>query len=165
MAAITHKGNPVVTAGNLPEIGSKASDFKLTKSNLSDFSLEEFAGKKIILNIFPSIDTGTCAASVRRFNKEASDLDNTVVLCISRDLPFAHRRFCEAEGIKNVVAASSFRDDSFAKSYSVTMLDGPLAGLFSRAIVVINEMGMVTYTEQVPEIAQDPNFEAALKAL
>ncbi|MCU0430906.1 MAG: thiol peroxidase [Cytophagaceae bacterium] len=164
MASITFKGNPVKTSGSLPAAGSKAPDFLLTKTNLSDFGLQEFAGKKVILNIFPSLDTGVCAASVRRFNKEASSLDNTVVLCISKDLPFAHKRFCETEGLANVVSASSLRNDSFEKSYQVTMQDGPLAGLFSRSVVVIDEKGLVTYSEQVPEITQEPNFEAALQA-
>lgn len=165
MADILHKGNPVHTAGNLPAVGSKAGDFKITRTNLSDVGLKDFAGKKIVLNIFPSVDTGTCAASVRKFNKELSALENTVVLCVSKDLPFAHRRFCEAEGLENVVPASVMRDDSFTKSFPVTILDGPLAGLLSRSVVVIDEQGIVKYTEQVQETTQEPNYEAALKAL
>jgi thiol peroxidase len=165
MASITHKGNLIETVGNLPKVGSSAPDFKLTNTNLSDFGLTEFAGKKVILNIFPSLDTGVCAASVRRFNKEVSALENTVVVCVSKDLPFAFRRFCELEGLNNVISGSSLRDDSFGSGYQVTIQTGLLAGLFSRAIVVIDEKGIVTHTEQVPEIAQDPDFEAALKAL
>jgi thioredoxin-dependent peroxiredoxin len=165
MAQITLKGNPVRTSGALPALGSQAPDFKLTKTDLSDVSLKDFAGKKIVLNIFPSIDTGVCAASVRKFNQEAAGLRNTAVLGVSRDLPFAHNRFCGAEGIKNVVTVSELRDASFGTAYGVRMADGPLAGLLSRAVVVIDESGKVIYTEQVPEIAQEPNYTAALNAL
>jgi thiol peroxidase len=165
MATITFKGSAVKTEGNLPTKGSVAPDFKLVKNDLSEVSLKDFAGKKVVLNIFPSIDTGVCAASVRKFNAEASSLSNTVVLCVSRDLPFAHSRFCGAEGLNNVVSASEFRTDQFSKAYGVKMADGPLAGLLSRAVVVVDETGKVVYTEQVPEIAQEPDYSAALKAL
>jgi thioredoxin-dependent peroxiredoxin len=165
MAQIKFKGNPLRTAGDLPKVGSKAPDFKLTKNDLSDVSLKDFAGKKVILNIFPSIDTGVCAASTRRFNQEAAKLGDAVVVTVSRDLPFALGRFCGAEGIKNAVTTSELRDPSFSKNYGVTIAEGPLAGLMSRAVVVIDGSGNVVYTEQVPEIAQEPNYEAALKAL
>ena len=164
MADITLKGNTIHTAGTLPAVGSKAPDFKVTKADLSDVSLKDFAGKKIILNIFPSIDTGTCAMSVRKFNAEASELPNTVVVGVSKDLPFALKRFCGAEGIDKVVTTSALRDDSFANGYQVTIIDGPLAGVFSRSIVVIDENGVVKHTEQVGETADEPNYEAALAA-
>lgn len=164
MATITFKGNAINTAGKLPDVGSKAPDFKLVKSDLSEASLADYKGKKVILNIFPSLDTSVCAASVRKFNAEAEKQPNTVVLCISRDLPFAHTRFCSVEGLKNVVSLSEYRDDSFSKAYGVKIADGPLAGLHSRAIVVVDENGTVKYTEQVPEIAQEPDYEKALKA-
>lgn len=165
MSTITLKGTPIHTAGTLPAIGATAADFKLTKTDLSDVSLKDFSGKKIVLNIFPSIDTGICAASARRFNKDASTLQNTVVICVSKDLPFAHKRFCEAEGLTNVVPTSAIRDDSFARGYGVNIIDGPMAGLFSRAVVIIGEDGKVKYSEQVPEIVHEPNYEAALNAL
>ena len=165
MAKITLKGNPIKTVGSLPKIGKKAPKFNLVKTDLSKAKLKDFKGSKLILNIFPSLDTGTCAASVRRFNKDASELENTKVLCISRDLPFAQSRFCGAEGLENVISLSDFAKGKFGKSYGVTIKDGPLANLHSRAIVVINEEGVVTYTEQVPEIVDEPNYEAALKAL
>lgn len=165
MATITLKGNPIHTAGDLPEIGSKAPDFLLTKTDLADVSLKDFAGKRIVLNIFPSIDTGVCAASVRKFNAEAGKLENTVVLCASLDLPFAHNRFCSAEGLENVISVSELRKRAFGEDYGVRIIDGPLAGLLSRAVVIIDDKGKVIYTEQVPEIAQEPDYEAALKAL
>jgi thioredoxin-dependent peroxiredoxin len=165
MATTKFKGNTVNTAGKLPAIGSKAPGFVLTKSDLGNLTLDELKGKKVVLNIFPSIDTGVCAMSVRQFNAKAAGLKNTVVVCISRDLPFAHSRFCGAEGIKDVVSASEYKDDNFSKSYGVKMIDGPLAGLLSRAVVVIDESGIVKYTEQVPEITQEPNYEEALKVL
>jgi thiol peroxidase len=164
MAEIKLKGNVFHTAGTLPAVGSQAPDFKTTKEDLSDVSLQDFAGKKLILNIFPSIDTGTCAASVRKFNVEAAKLDNTVILNVSKDLPFALKRFCAAEGIDAVISTSALRDDSFAKNYGVTITDGPLAGVFSRSVVVINEAGTVQYTEQVDETVNEPNYEAALAA-
>lgn len=165
MATIKLKGNSILTIGNLPTAGSTAPDFKLTKTDLSDTTLKDFAGKNVVLNIFPSLDTSVCASSVRKFNSELDKLKNTVVLCISKDLPFAHNRFCTAEGLKNVISLSELRDHNFGKSYGVTITDGPMAGLHSRAVVVINESGEVVYSEQVPEITQEPNYEAALKAL
>jgi thioredoxin-dependent peroxiredoxin len=165
MAKITLKGNPIKTIGTLPKIGKKALKFNLIKNDLSKAKLKDFKGSKLILNIFPSLDTGTCAASVRRFNKEASELENTKVLCISRDLPFAQSRFCGAEGLENVITLSDFAKGKFGKAYGTTIVDGPLANLHSRAIVIVNEEGIVTYTEQVPEIVDEPNYEAALKAL
>jgi thiol peroxidase len=165
MAKITFKGNPAETAGTLPAVGSAAPDFKLTKSDLSDASLKDYRGKKVVLNIFPSLDTPVCAASVRRFNAEASKLDNTVVLCISRDLPFAQSRFCAAEGLNNVVTASEYRNSSFSDAYGVRIQDGPLAGLLSRAVVVIDEQGKVKYAQQVPEIVNEPDYAAALAVL
>ena len=164
MATITLKGNKINTLGNLPKVGDKAANFNLTSVDLSHKTLSDFTGKKLILNIFPSIDTGTCAASVREFNKKAASLNNTVVLCISRDLPFAQARFCGAEGIENVVMLSDFATGSFGKNYNAEITDGPLAHLHSRAIVIIDEKGIVSYTEQVPEIVDEPNYENALKA-
>ena len=165
MAKITFKGNPIETAGSLPGIGSAAPDFTVIKTDLAPVSLSELKGKKVVLNIFPSIDTAVCASSVRRFNAEASKLTNTVVLCISKDLPFAQKRFCAAEGLENVIPASEFRDTSFSGAYKVAIVTGPLQGLFSRAIVIVDETGAVTYTEQVPEIGQEPDYEKALAAL
>ena len=165
MTQVTFRENPVHIAASLPKVGSAAPDFKLVKTDLSSASLGEYRGKRVVLNIFPSLDTPVCAASVRRFNVEAAKLDNTVVLCISRDLPFAQKRFCAAEGINNVIAVSEYRDSSFSDAYGIRILDGPLAGLFSRAIVVINEKGTVTYTEQVPEITREPDYDKALAAI
>lgn len=163
MANITLKGNAIQTIGNLPKVGAKAPNFTLTDTDLQQKSLSDFLGKKIILNIFPSIDTGTCAMSVRTFNKNAAALENTVVLCISKDLPFAQARFCGAEGIENVVMLSDFAEGSFGKSYELTIANGPLAHLLSRAIIVLNEEGEVVYSEQVSEIANEPNYDKALK--
>jgi thiol peroxidase len=165
MAKITLKGNPFKTVGKLPKTGKKAPKFSLIKSDLSKAKLKDFKGSKVILNIFPSLDTGTCATSVRKFNEEAGKLENTKVLCISRDLPFAQARFCGAEGLENVITLSDFASGKFGKAYGLTIKDGPLANLHSRAIVILNEEGVVTYTEQVPEIVDEPNYEAALKAL
>lgn len=165
MTKITLGGNPINTIGTLPAKGTKAPAFKLTKTDLSDLTLAELAGKRVVLNIFPSLDTGVCAASVRKFNAEVSGLTNTVVVCASRDLPFAHKRFCVAEGLENVISASELRDSHFGKDYGVRIIDGPLSGLDSRAVVVIDVEGTVLYTEQVPEIAQEPNYEEALKVL
>lgn len=164
MARITFKGNPINTSGDLPAVGSKAPDFKLTKVDLSDVSLRDFAGKKVILNIFPSIDTGVCATSVRKFNVEAANLPNAAVLCVSADLPFAQKRFCGAEGITNVVMGSELHAKNFGETYGVRISEGPLAGLLARSVVVIDEKGGVKYTEQVPEIGQEPNYDAALSA-
>jgi thiol peroxidase len=165
MATITLHGNTVHTLGNLPESGSNAPNFQLTKNDLSTATLSDYKGKKIVLNIFPSIDTGTCAQSVRQFNTEAAELDNTTVLCISKDLPFAQARFCGAEGIENVEMLSDFRNGDFGKSYQVEFTDGPLQSLHSRAVIVLNTNGNVIYTEQVPEIVDEPNYKAALEAL
>jgi thioredoxin-dependent peroxiredoxin len=165
MATITFKGNAITTAGELPSKGTVAPQFHLVKSDLSDVSLGDYKGKKVILNIFPSLDTSVCATSVRKFNSEAEKLANTILLCISRDLPFAHTRFCSTEGLKNVVSLSEYKDDNFSKAYGVKMTSGPLAGLLSRAVVVIDESGKVIYTEQVPEIAQEPDYAKALAAL
>lgn len=165
MASITLGGNPINTIGQLPQVGSKAADFQLVKNDLSVATLADFAGSKLVLNIFPSIDTGTCATSVRTFNAKASALENTKVLCISRDLPFAQKRFCGAEGLENVVNLSDFKDGSFGKNYGLEIVDGPLAGLHSRVVIIIDENGVVKYAEQVAEIANEPNYAAALAAL
>ncbi|MDD4974661.1 MAG: thiol peroxidase [Bacteriovorax sp.] len=163
MTKIKLQGNDVNTRGSLPDIGDVASDFTMVKPDLSEVNLYSFKGHKI-LNIFPSIDTGACAASVRKFNKEATNLGNTVVINLSMDLPFAQKRFCSAEGINNVVMGSLFRSDFF-KSYPVDIIDGPLKGLCSRAIIVLNEKNEITHNEQVYEIANEPNYELALDAL
>ena len=165
MASITLGGNPIHTSGELPKIGSKATDFQLVQNDLSVATLANFAGSRLVLNIFPSIDTGTCATSVRKFNESASKLENTKVLCISRDLPFAQKRFCGAEGLENVVNLSDFKDGSFGKNYGLEISDGPLAGLHSRVVIVLDENGIVKYTEQVAEIANEPNYENALASL
>ena len=165
MATITLGGNPIHTSGELPKVGSKLADFKLVQNDLSIADLSTFAGKKLVLNIFPSIDTGTCATSVRKFNESASNLTNTTVLCISRDLPFAQKRFCGAEGLENVVNLSDFQEGTFGKNNGLNIVDGVLAGLHSRAIIVVDENGVITHTEQVGEIANEPNYEAALAAL
>ena len=164
MAEVTFKGNPVHTAGSLPDVGAVAPDFKVIKSDLSPMSLANFKGKRVVLNIFPSLDTPVCAMSVRRFNAEANKLKNAVVLCISRDLPFAQKRFCGAEGLNNVITGSEYQDSSFSDAYKVRIMDGPLAGLFSRAIVVIDGAGKIAYTEQVREITQEPDYDKALAA-
>ena len=165
MATVTLKGTEIHTLGNLPATGQKAPDFELTKNDLSTVKLSDYQGSRVVLNIFPSVDTGTCAQSVRQFNEEAAELDNTIVLCVSKDLPFAQARFCGAEGIKNVEMLSDFRDGNFGKAYNLSFSDGPLAPLHSRAVVVLDEAGKVLYTEQVPEIVDEPNYKAALKAL
>ncbi len=164
MAKITLKGNEINTAGELPSIGQEAPLFTLTKTDLSNVSLSDYKGKKVILNIFPSLDTGICAASVRKFNQEASNKEVTV-LCISKDLPFAHARFCTSEGIENVINLSDFKSEDFSNAYHTNIIDGPMVGLHARAVVVINEAGIITYTEQVPEIVQEPDYEKALAAL
>ncbi len=166
MATVTLKNSITVQLnGTLPAVGTKAPEFTAVKADLSEVKLSDFAGKRVVLNIFPSVDTGVCAASVRRFNAELSNIENTVVLCLSKDLPFALGRFCGAEGLEAVVAASIFRDNSLENAYGVLQADGPLKGLLARAVVVINEQGEVVYTELVPEITQDPNFDAALALL
>lgn len=165
MAEITFKGQAIHTLGNIPQKGQKAPDFKLTNASLQEVGLDNYKGKRLVLNIFPSIDTGTCAASVRRFNQEAAGLNNTVVLNISKDLPFAQKRFCAAEGLENVENLSQFKDTNFSEAYQVDMLEGALNGLMSRAVVVLNENAEVIHSEQVSEIIIEPNYEAALEAL
>jgi thiol peroxidase len=165
MASITLKGEKISTVGALPAKGSNVPKFSLTKTDLTDVVNSDFSGNKILFNICPSIDTSVCALSVRQFNKSASSLENTVVLCVSMDLPFAQARFCGAEGLDKVIPLSAFRSKTFGNNFGVTIIDGPLAGLFSRAIVVAGIDGKVLYTEQVPEIAQEPNYAAALNAL
>lgn len=165
MATITLGGNPINTCGDLPKVGTTAPNFNLVKNDLSIVSLAEFKGTKLVLNIFPSVDTGTCAASVRNFNAKASALENTKILCISRDLPFAQTRFCGAEGLENVINLSDFKTGSFGKDYGLEIVDSAFAGLHSRVVIVIDENGVVKYTEQVSEIANEPNYEDALFAL
>ena len=164
MAEVTLGGNAVHTSGDLPAVGSAAPDYTLTGSDLGDVSARDMAGKNVVLNIFPSVDTPTCATSVRTFNQRAADLDNTVVRCVSADLPFAQGRFCGAEGIQNVTTASSFRSD-FGADFGVTLTDGPLAGVLARAVVVVGPDGNVKHTELVGEIANEPNYDAALAAI
>lgn len=165
MATVTLKGNPIHTLGNLPEKGTVAPNFSLAKVNLSNITLEDYKGQKLVLNVFHSLDTGTCAASVREFNKAATELKNTKVLCISKDLPFAMSRFCTAEGIENVEMLSDFRYGSFGKDYNLTFTDGPVEGLLSRCIIVLDENGKVVYSEQVAEVVEEPNYKNALAAL
>jgi len=165
MAKITLGGAPIETSGSLPKVGGKAPDFTLTVSDLSIKKLSDFEGHKVVLNIFPSVDTGTCATSVRTFNKEAAEMTNTKVVCISRDLPFAQARFCGAEGIENVSMLSDFKTGQFGKDYGLEIAEGAFEGLHSRCVVVLDENGMVTYTEQVAETGNEPNYKAALEAL
>jgi thioredoxin-dependent peroxiredoxin len=164
MAQVTHKGNPIHTNGELPKVGAKAPDFKLTPGDLNDVSLADFKGKKKILNIVPSLDTPTCATSTRKFNESAGKLANTVVLVVSADLPFAAKRFCTVEGLSNVVPLSLMRGKGFAKDYGVLIQDGLLAGLCARAVVVLGEDDTVKYTQLVPEIGQEPDYDKALAA-
>ncbi len=165
MATTKFKGNTVNMIGEMPKEGSKAPNFKLTKSDLSEASLDNYKGKRIVLNIFPSLDTPVCAMSVRKFNKEVSDLKNTVVLCISRDLPFAQHRFCVAEGIKNVETLSDYKTADFADNYGVLMSDGPLAKLLARSVFLIDENEIIVYKELVEDITEEPNYEAVFKLL
>lgn len=165
MATITLKGNEIHTAGEFPRVGGKAPDFTLTDRDLNDVSLAHWMGKKKVLSIFPSIDTPVCALSTRKFNDYARTHDDTVMLMVSADLPFAHKRFCGDEGLANVVTLSTMRAADFARSYGVEITDGPMAGLTARAIVVLDENDTVVHSELVPEIAQEPDYEAALKAL
>lgn len=166
MATVTLKHDLTVQLnGELPQVGSQAPNFGAVKTDLSEVHLEDFRGQRVVLNIFPSVDTGVCAASVRHFNQEASNLDNTVVLCISKDLPFAQKRFCGAEGLDKVVPVSVFRHECFVNNYGLLQTNGPLTGLLARAVVVIDADGKVLYTELVPEISQEPNYEAALAVL
>lgn len=164
MATVTLKGNQFNTRGTLPKVGEKAPAFTLVNPDLSKSTLADFSGSKLILNIFPSVDTGVCATSIRTFNQKASELDNTKIICVSADLPFAAARFCGAEGIENVTTGSSFRS-SFGEDYGVAFTDGPLAGLLSRSVVVIDEQGIVVYNEQVSETTEEPDYAAAIAAL
>ncbi len=165
MAAITLHGNPCNTSGELPARGQDAPGFTLTATDLAERGSAEFAGKNVVLNIFPSVDTAVCATATRQFNEKAAGLEDTVVLCVSMDLPFALGRFCGAEGLENVTPLSAFRNQAFGKDYGVAIVDGPLAGLLARAVVVIDKDGKVAYTELVPEIAQEPNYDAAIGAI
>lgn len=165
MSTIALKGSPIHTSGDLPKVGAHAPDFKLTTAELNDVSLADYKGKKKLLNIFPSIDTGVCAASVKTFNERAKGRNDVTMCMVSADLPFAQSRFCGAEGAKNVVTLSMMRDRHFAKDYGLLITDGPLAGICARAVVVLDENDTVLYTELVPEITQEPNYDAALAAL
>ena len=164
MSSITFRGQGIETSGNLPAVGSQAPDFQLARTDLSEATLADYQGRKKVLNIFPSIDTGVCATAVRTFNQKAASIENAVVLCISMDLPFAQNRFCGAEGIQNVEMLSAFRS-SFPRDYGLQITSGPILGLCSRAVVVLDESDRVIYTEQVPEIAQEPDYDKALEAL
>lgn len=165
MATVALQGNPVQVAGELPVVGTKAPDFTLTGADLAPLTLADLAGKKVILNIYPSVDTGTCAASTRQFNSKMNERDDVVVVCISQDLPFAFSRFCGAEGLEKVKTASTFRSPEFLSDYGVKVEDGPLAGLCARAVVVIDESGTVVYNELVSEIVNEPNYDEALNAV
>ena len=165
MASITLKNNPISTSGNLPNIGEEAKDFSLIGKDLKEVTLSDFKGERIVMNIFPSVDTGVCAISVKTFNEKAGSLTNTKVLCISRDLPFAQNRFCGAENIENVLTLSDFANGSFGKDYGLTIIDGALANLHSRCIVVLDESHKIIHTEQVDEITSEPNYETALAVL
>lgn len=165
MATVAFKGDPVKLVGDLPKVGEKAPDFKLVGANLSEVGLSVGSGKKVVLNIFPSIDTPVCAASVRRFNQEASSRDDVIVLCISADLPFAQARFCGGEGLDNVHTLSTFRSPSFGEEYGIAIAEGPLQGLLARAVVIVDESGEVKYAQLVPEIADEPDYESALSSL
>ena len=165
MKTITIGGNPVHLSGVLPEVGQQAPQFEAVKGDLSVAKLADYAGTRVVLNIFPSLDTPVCAASVRRFNKEAAQLENTVVLCISKDLPFAQGRFCSTEGIEGVVPLSTFNNKSFDEAYGLLVAEGPLSGLYARAVVVLDEAGKIVYEELVPELTTEPNYEAALQTL
>lgn len=165
MTKITLQGKPIKTVGKLPKLGKKAKSFKMIANDLSKVKLKDFKGQRLLLNIFPSLDTGTCAKSVREFNKRASELSNTKVLCISRDLPFAQARFCGAEGLENVITLSDFNKGKFGKKYGLTIKTGPLKNLFSRVVIILDENHKIIYTEQVPEIVDEPNYEKALEVL
>ena len=165
MAQVTVQGNTIETIGELPQVNTQAPSFTLTKTDMTDCTLADFAGKNVVLNIFLSIDTSVCAASVRHFNSEASTHEDTVVLCISADLPFAHQRFCEGDGLKDVIPLSTFRSPDFGRDYGVTITTGPIAGLLARSVVILDKSGKVLYAEQVPEITQEPDYDAALLVL
>ena len=165
MTTVTFQGNPLKIGGELPSVGSQAPDFDLVKGDLSSLKLIDLAGKKVILNIFPSIDTPTCATATKKFNEKVSKHSDVVIVCVSVDLPFAQGRFCAAEGLDKIIPVSAFRNDDFGKDYGVVITDGPLAGLFSRAIVLIDESGQVVYTEHVSELGDEPNYDAVLGVL
>ena len=165
MAQIKIQGNPINTVGELPKVGEIAPDFKLIKSDLSEGKLSDYKGKYVILNIFPSMETGVCAASVRKFNEEITKKDNTVVLAISADLPFAAGRFCSAEGIENVIAMSTYRNPEFGKQYGIELQDGPLQGLLGRSVIIVNPEGKIIYEELVPEITQEPDYVSAINSI
>lgn len=165
MAKTHFKGIEVNTNGNMPQVGETAPNFTLVKNDLSNLSLSDLKGRRVILNIFPSVDTGVCATSVRRFNQEAAKVENSVVLCISKDLPFAQGRFCGAEGIENVIMLSDFRNNDFVNAYGVLLTDGPLSGLLARSVVVVDENGKIIYTQLVNDIIEEPNYDAALAVL
>ncbi len=165
MARVTLKGNPFHTVGELPAVGSPAPDFRLVKTDLSEVTLQDLRGKWVVLNVFPSVDTPVCAASVRTFNARASEAPDTIVLCVSADLPFAAQRFCAAEGLDRVHPASVFRSPEFGQAYGLTLAEGPLKGLLARAVLVLDAQGVVRHVQLVPEIAQEPDYEAALRVL
>lgn len=165
MTTVTLGGTKINVAGNFPKAGEQAADFTLVKSDLKELSLHELKGKRVVLNIFPSLDTKVCAMSVRKFNSLAAEMKNTVVLAISKDLPFAHERFCSTESIQNLTGLSAFRDSKFGEDYGVAITSGPLTGLLARAVIILNEEGKVTYAQLVPEITHEPDYESALKAL
>ena len=165
MATVQLGPNTASTNGELPAVGTQAPEFKLIANDMSEVKLSDFKGKTVILNIFPSVDTGVCSASVREFNKRAAGLKDTVVLCVSKDLPFANKRFCGAEGIQNVQTLSDYRNAGFSKSYGIEMTSGGFAGLFARAVVVIDGQGKVKYTQLVPQVGQEPNYDQAISAL
>lgn len=165
MATVKLAGNPVNTFGNLPSKTSRIHDFKLVKKNLQDSVLADYAGKRVVLNIFPSLDTSVCAASVRKFNTMVNEMDNTVILCVSKDLPFAMERFCSTEGLENVIPLSAFRSSEFGEAFGIEIVDGPLKGLFARSIVVADASGTIIYEELVPEITEEPNYAAVLEVL
>ena len=163
MAKVTFKDNEINTIGNLPSVGDTAPDFLLSKTDLSDITVKDFKGKRVVINIFPSIETPVCSMSVKRFNAEVEKLENTEILCVSKDLPFAHARFNAEEEIKNVISVCELRDQSFGENYGVRIIDGPLAGLFARALVVLDENSKVVFTQLVPEISQEPDYDSVLK--
>ena len=165
ITTVTLGGAKITLDGTFPKVGDTAPDFTLVNGELKDISLSDFKGKRVLLNIFPSLDTKTCAMSVREFNEKAADMKNTVVLAISKDLPFAQFRFCSTEGIKNLIPLSAFRNESFGKDYGVAIKDSPMAGLLARAVIIIDENGKIIYTELVPELRHEPNYKAALAAL
>lgn len=165
METIYFKGTPVHTYGDIPAVGSTAPDFTLTGNSLQDIKLSDYKGKRVVLNVFPSLDTPVCAMSVRKFNQEAAKLDNTQIICISMDLPFAQSRFCSAEGIDKLVVASAFRAPEFVKNYGLEMVDGPIAGLLARAVIIVDESGKVIYSDLVSEVTDEPDYKAAISVL